>query len=393
MESDELYERYQALQRYVGWEAADAERVRAAGTLLAPCFADLIDDFYGEIERHPDARRVITGGAQQIERLKQTLRTWLGELFVGTYDADYVLRRWKVGLRHVQIGLRQVYTNAAMSRLRGGLLRFHEQIAQGPVEELLKTRGSLNKLIDLDLAIIEDAYQTEYLASQQRAERLAVVGQVSAGIAHEIRNPLNVIKTSIYYLRNAKNAAPEKVDSHLERIERQALLADKVITALHDFARLPLPRLQAVPAWELLQQAISAATLPPTIDLKVECAADIPALRADADQLRIVLDNLIRNACEAMSGSGRLTLAAMTQVNCAAISVTDTGVGMNAGELATLKEPFRSSKARGLGLGLAISRAIVDKHAGRLEVSSQPGEGSVFTVLIPFFDAAFEGLQ
>ncbi len=386
MESADLFTRYQELQRYVGWESADAERVRASGSVLMSCFTELIRDFYEEIERHPEARQVIAGGPEQIERLKRSLRDWVEELFRGDYDADYVLRRWQVGLRHVQVGLNQVYVNAAMSRLRLGLMLHHEQACVGPATEALATRRSINKLIDLDLAIIEDAYQTEFLARQQRNERLVVVGQVSAGIAHELRNPLNVIKTSIYYLRNAKHATPDKLESHLERIERQTSLADKVITALHDFARLPLPRLQAVPVEPFLRETVGAAMLPATIEAWVECEREIPALRADPDQLRIVFDNLFRNAREAMPNGGRLSVNASERPNCVAITVADTGVGMNAEELLRIKEPFRSTKARGLGLGLAISRAIVDKHGGRMDVVSQLGEGAVFTVQIPFHE-------
>src|SRR6516225_3548963 len=122
MDTNNLYRRYQQLQQYVGWTEADAQRVQSVASLLEPHLPPLIDDFYAEIERHPDARKVITGGAQQIERLKGTLRGWLRELLFGPYDKDYVARRWRVGWRHVEIGLDQVYTNVALSRLRKGLL-------------------------------------------------------------------------------------------------------------------------------------------------------------------------------------------------------------------------------------------------------------------------------
>src|SRR5262249_40423845 len=171
-------------------------------------------------------------GPAQIERLKGTLLQWLRELLWGPHDRDYVVRRWRVGWRHVEIGLDQVYTNVALSRLRGGLLRgLHERFA-GDRDGLLATGRALNKLLDLDLAIIEDAYQAEYSDRLQRAERLATIGQVAGGVAHELRNPLNVVKTSVYFLLHGRNVTPEKRDEHLQRIERQVLLADGVITAL-----------------------------------------------------------------------------------------------------------------------------------------------------------------
>ena len=166
----EVFVRYQDLQRYVGWTAADANRVVAAGIIVATHFDDLIEDFYAELQRHPGASRVITGGQVQIDRLKQTLVTWLHELFAGSYDESYVSRRWRVGLRHVEIGLPQVYTAAALSRLRNGMIRFLRSHWSGDEEQLALTLQSLNKLLDLDLAVIGDAYETDYVAQQQAAE-------------------------------------------------------------------------------------------------------------------------------------------------------------------------------------------------------------------------------
>jgi hypothetical protein len=176
MDADRLYRRYGELQSYVGWTKDDANRIAAIGPLLGPYLPSLIDDFYEEIERHPDARKVITGGQAQIDRLKGTLIHWVHELLAGTYDVAYVVRRWRVGWRHVEIGLEQVYTNVALSRLRTGLVRTLHECWRGDPSTLKETVRSLNKLLDLDLAIIEDAYQAEYMARLQRNERLATLG-------------------------------------------------------------------------------------------------------------------------------------------------------------------------------------------------------------------------
>jgi signal transduction histidine kinase len=254
--SDDRFRRYQDLQRYVGWTEDDAANVRSVADLLGPHLSPLVDDFYAEIERHPDAARVITGGTAQIVRLKGTLVAWLRELLAGPYDRGYVDRRWRVGWRHVEIGLDQVYTNAALSRLRRGLLDTLDRVWPGDKADSIPVRRSLNTLLDLDLAIIEDAYQAEYLARRERAERLAVIGQVGGGVAHELRNPLNVIKTSVYYLLNARNPVPEKRDEHLRRIEQQVLLADGVITVLSNFARMPVPDLKPVPLRRVVGEAV-----------------------------------------------------------------------------------------------------------------------------------------
>jgi signal transduction histidine kinase len=380
---EKCFRRYQNLQHYVEWTDEDAQRVHSSLDLLRPSFVGLIDDFYDEITRQPEAQRAITEGADQIQRLKQTLREWLMELFAGQYDEAYVSRRWRVGLRHVEIGLEQVYTSAALSRLRNRILVALQTAWTGPIVEFLATTYSLNKLLDLDLAIIEDAYQSAYLEQQQRAERLIAVGQMAGGIAHELRNPLNVVKTSIYYLLNVKNPSTEKTIEHLHRIERQVGVADKVITALADFAKLPFPQVRRVHVKSSVTEALELASLPDGIAVRVDVAEDVSGVMADPDQFRIVLTNLLRNASDAMPTGGQLTINASAIEDFVEIDVSDTGIGISRESLTKIMQPLYSTKTRGLGLGLAITRAILEKHDGQLLVTSHEGQGSTFTVRLP----------
>jgi signal transduction histidine kinase len=380
MNPDDAFRRYQELQGYVGWSDDAARQVAAVAGLLDPILPGLVDDFYAEIDRHNGARKVITGGQVQIERLKGTLLTWLRELFQGRYDEDYVARRWRVGWRHVEIGLDQVYTNAALSRLRSGLVRALHEHWPGDSQELRSTVRSLNTLLDLDLAIIEDAYQAEYMARLQRGERLAAIGQVAGGVAHELRNPLNVVKTSVFYLLNARNPTPEKKSEHLQRIERQVTMADGVITALSNFAKLPVPNLRPFPLGSCIQEVLELNALPDSCQVTIDCPKDLPPVLGDPDQVRIVLGNLVRNAREAMPGGGQLSIAARQQTPLVEVAVSDTGVGIEPDLLSRIMEPLYSTKARGLGLGLAIARAILEKINGGLRVTSEPGRGSTFTM-------------
>jgi signal transduction histidine kinase len=377
------FQRYQELQQYVSWTAEDAARVQSIGPLVNPFFHPLVDDFYAQIKRHADALKVITGGEEQIARLKKTLVHWLEELFSGHYDRDYVERRWRVGFRHVEIGLDQVYTNAALSRLRSGLLAAVARSWPGDAKELLLVRESLNKLLDLDLAIIEDAYQTEFQRRQAVAERLATIGKVAGGIAHELRNPLNVVKTSVYYLVNAKNAPPEKIKTHLERIERQVGVADRVITALNDFARLPVPELQPVNIEAVLKDILEVTTLPRSITVEWSLGSPPPQVLGDLAQLHIVFSNLIRNARDAMTNGGVLSLMGEIDGNECGITIRDTGTGIEPDNLSRVFEPLYSTKAKGIGLGLSIAHEILGRHNGTLSVKSEPGVGSSFTVRLP----------
>lgn len=380
MNSDKLFRRYQELQHYVNWTEEDARRVQSVTALLDPYLPALIDDFYAEIKRHPDTRKVITGGEQQIERLKGTLLRWLRELLSGPYDEEYVVRRWMVGRRHVDIGLDQVFTNVALSRLRRGLMRALESSWRGEAHELLAIRESLNTLIDLDLAQIEEAYQTEYTERQQRSERLAAIGQVAGGVAHELRNPLNVVKTSVYYLLNARNPIPAKTAEHLQRIERHVMMADNVITALSSFAKLPMPNLRPFSIAQCVREALENNPVPEPIQVMLDCPDSLPPVLADADQIRIVLSNLIRNGRDAMAEGGQLSIRSRHVDESVETTVADTGVGISPENLSRIMEPLYSTKARGLGLGLAIARAILEKNKGSLHVVSELGHGSSFTV-------------
>ena len=380
MNTQRLFDRYRELQSYVGWTDDDARRIADAAPLLAPHVPMLIEDFYAEIERHPGARKVITGGQPQVDRLKGKLLEWVRGLLSGRYDESYVARRWRVGRRHVEIGLEQVYINVAMSRLRGGLIQALGESWRGDRDDLIATIQSLNKLLDLDLAKIEDAYQAENVALLQRIERLATLGQIAGGVAHELRNPLNVVKTSVYYLLNARNPAPEKRVEHLNRIEQQVALADGVITTLSNFARMPAPSLRPTPIEPCVREALEAYPPGRDVQVVVDLPESLPPAQADADQLRIVFGNLIRNASDAMSRGGRLSISGSRVDGSLDVSFADTGTGISEADLTRIMEPLYSTKARGLGLGLAIVRTILDKCGGGLRVVSEPGRGSVFTV-------------
>ena len=171
MDAAELRQRFDALRSYVDWRDNDAARVRAIAESIEPYYAEIVDDFYDAIKKNVQTDRVITGGDAQIARLKASLQSWLRELFICEHDDAYLLRRWRVGQKHVEIGLDQIFTSAALSRLRGALQRCICDAQQSQPGELFAALESLNKLLDLDLAIIGDAYESEHLRREQEIER------------------------------------------------------------------------------------------------------------------------------------------------------------------------------------------------------------------------------
>ncbi|GAA4460506.1 PAS domain S-box protein [Novipirellula rosea] len=216
-----------------------------------------------------------------------------------------------------------------------------------------------------------------------KAGKLATLGQVAGGIAHEIRNPLNAVRTSAYYLRNAKKLTPEKTSEHLERIDRQVLLIEKVIKALSDFVRLPEPRLSKCNVSELINDIISEVSIADNVRMQNDVASDLPTAMVDPNQISIVFHNLIRNASDAMPQGGTITLASNVIESQIIIEVIDTGVGIGDEHIRRITEPLYSTKAQGMGLGLAVSAAILDKNHGHMEVESQLGVGTTFAVHLP----------
>jgi PAS domain S-box-containing protein len=166
-----LFERYQELQRYLGWQPADGVRLQAVAEPMRVHFPALVADFYERIASNRRLNRLLNGDQSQIERLKVSLHRWLEQLFAGVYDRVYVESRWHVGLRHAEIGLEQMDTNGALASLRDQLGQRLETLEQIPKEQRYETARALNRLLDLDLAVMAQAYEYRRLKLEKLAER------------------------------------------------------------------------------------------------------------------------------------------------------------------------------------------------------------------------------
>lgn len=165
-----LYRRSRELRSYVGLTDAQTEIAASAWPIIEPDLDSFVQDFYIEILQHEAARRVFSG-PEQVKRLQGTLRKWISELFTSTHDEAFVARRWAVGLRHVQIGLESVWVSAAMSRLRDQILRSLVKRFPSDRSDLHEVSSAITRMMDLDLAIIQDAYQAESVAKRIAEER------------------------------------------------------------------------------------------------------------------------------------------------------------------------------------------------------------------------------
>ena len=222
------------------------------------------------------------------------------------------------------------------------------------------------------------------------SEKLIVVGQLAAGLAHEVQNPLNVISGFADYLRE-KTAEDDARRPALDDISRESKRCQRLVSQLLDLAR---PR-EAPRERSSLNELVSETTAlvrpqaeAQGIEIDLDQAANLPAVEVNRDQIRQVLLNLCLNACQAMPQGGRLRIGTARRDGRAEVEVRDSGVGISADNLPRLFTPFFTTKAAGTGLGLVTSYAMVEGHGGAIEVQSIPGHGATFTVSLPIVGGA-----
>jgi PAS domain S-box-containing protein len=225
-----------------------------------------------------------------------------------------------------------------------------------------------------------------------RHEKLVVLGQIAGSVSHELRNPLGVISNAIFYLKLVQPDADEKIKKYYDMIETETHNSEKIIGDLLEFARIKATEQKPIAAVELVQRTLDRFPVPDTIIASLKLQTDLPMVFVDPLQMEQVLGNLITNACQAMKDGGELTISAHLVVpvperdrkkEMMAFAVNDTGVGIPPENMAKLFDPLFTTKITGIGLGLAISKKLAEANGGRIEVQSEPGKGSTFTVYLP----------
>jgi signal transduction histidine kinase len=231
-----------------------------------------------------------------------------------------------------------------------------------------------------------EARNQELVAAQEqilRAERLAALGQFSATMAHELRNPLNVVKLSVRYITTRLGEPDEKLRRNITHANQSVDRACDIIDDLLTFSRLPPPRLQPTSINMVVREAIAALPVPARVTVEWALAPHLPPVAADVRQIEQAVGNLGLNALQAMGEGGRLTVGTRRVGDQVEITVTDTGPGIPSEMQERVFEPFFSTKVSGTGLGLPLVREIVEAHGGQFALRSAPGEGACFTLSLP----------
>jgi len=218
----------------------------------------------------------------------------------------------------------------------------------------------------------------------RRSDRLAALGQLSAGLAHELRNPLGTIRASAEMLHRNLSTENDVAHEVAGFISTEVDRANSLITRFLQFARPLEVRPERADLGQVLDRAIALVEREaPQITIYRNYSPDIPPFPIDSELLERVFYNLALNAAQATAPGGAVTVKTRAAEGTAEIAVIDRGGGIEPKHLSTIFNPFFTTKPEGVGLGLAIVAKIVDEHGGKIAVESEPGKGSVFRVLLP----------
>lgn len=233
---------------------------------------------------------------------------------------------------------------------------------------------------ELELAL-EDLQQAQ--EELVRKERLATLGQLSSSIGHELRNPLAVMLNVVYILEATLAAAPAKTREYLGVLREQIRISERIVADLLDAVRTRPPQRVAVRVEQLVEEPITRCSIPSRVRVeRAFCTA--PLVLADPDQVRQIVVNLVTNAVQALGESdGVLSLSSQVRDSHVCIAIRDTGPGIDPAHLGQIFEPLFTTKARGIGLGLWISRTLARANGGDLTAANHPEGGAVFTLSLP----------
>ena len=258
----------------------------------------------------------------------------------------------------------------------------------GVIVDMSEVRAAEAKLRsaneELERAVEE---RTQALRDVQQAllrkERLTVLGQLAGGLAHQIRNPLAAMQTAAAVLRRRLGEhSDEDVHHALTVIREEVWEANRIITDLLDYARVKPPSVADVSVEKLLAAALEAVTTPARVVVQWELTPDLE-VHVDERQTRDAIGNVMRNAFEAMSSGGTLTIGAHPDGTDVMITIEDTGAGFARDTAQRLFEPLVTTKPLGLGLGLSTARALVQNQGGTIRAGTPRGTGARFELRLP----------
>jgi signal transduction histidine kinase len=375
--------------RYVKLGIDDRARLTDLHGRLHSELPEIAARFYDAVWANPDTAALLSG-APQIERLRLTLIDWMSTGLLGPYDEAFYDKRARIGRRHVAIGLPQQYMFTAMSVIRG---EYDDRIATlyPPFEARLVAK-SVDKLLDIELALMLRNYQIDSeskLVERERrnqADRMLAIQTLSAGLAHEVRNPINSAKLQLELLerRLRRDGGDPKLVEPLQLAHHEIERLTQLLNEFLAFARPPDLHVSEHDIAAIAREVVaieSALAEQRGAVLRLVTSAPIVA-QIDASKFHQILQNLVRNALEAVSAGGHVTVTLRADHAQVYLQVEDDGPGIPDHIRSRIYEPFFSTKETGTGLGMSIVHSMVTLHGGTIHIDSSP-RGTRFAVAMP----------
>jgi len=256
-----------------------------------------------------------------------------------------------------------------------------EKLVQAFARDITHRRERQQEVEEYTLLLSNKA--TEYETQLQASEKLIKIGELVNIVGHELRNPLSVINHSVYFLKMVMEDVDEKVSEYLKRIEGEIATCNKIIGDLLNYSRKRKLNLQESNINNLLEDVLTKIFFPDGIEVIKHFASDLPLIIADAVELKQVFLNLVMNAIQAMPEGGKLILTTGWKDDYLYVHVEDTGIGIPKENKGKIFVPQFTTKPKGIGLGLAVSKGLIEEHGGRITVESEVGKGTTFTVELP----------
>lgn len=427
----ETDEESRAFNRRVELEFKSRETHQVGAIKDLPMTSEIRESIFVNRRRHYERNALLKG--EPYRAIYQPLRDYkgkvLGLIFVGMprkYTFEATVTTWHFFPVILAVGFVFAivlgYTiSRSISRPIRHLYRGVLAVADGDLDQHFDddTKDEIGDLGRAFNIMTRKLRQLKELEQEvQRSHRLAALGELSAGVAHEIRNPLGVIKNSAEMLRDRiqdDSKRRELTGYIVEEVER----LNKVITNFLQFARPAEPSLETLNINEVLEHTISflePETRMANISIEMALAPDLPQVFADPEQCHQVFLNLCMNAFQAMNGQGSLRVETRVRgksysakktaplpsdyspasasdspenaTTMVEVVITDTGEGIPPERLSRIFDPFFSTKDDGVGLGLSLVHKIIENHSGRIRVSSKPGVGTTFIVSLPVVKTA-----
>lgn len=388
---------------YLEFDEHDRALLHDLKALVEEHLTAIVEQFYQHLLVHEETRDIFRDEAM-VNRLKEAQKAYLRQLFQGPYDAGYFERRWRIGDIHNTIKLEPHWFIGAFQIyhriLYPLILERYQDDSKAVVDHIL----ALDKIMNLDMQLGIDSYMAHYVATMDQLQTLnkkiqetnAAKSQFLANMSHEFRTPLNAIIGFTEVLQDDV-AGPLNLEQseYVEEIHTAGQMLLRLINDVLDLAKVEAGRLElfyeTVPIAQVIRECLTTLrglAEKKGLQLKLEAFGDLGLIRADRTRLKQVLYNLVANAIK-FTDQGKITVSARLEQAELHLIVADTGIGIRPEDQDKIFEEFSQVDAsgekgrQGTGLGLAVSKRLIEAHGGAIWVESEVGKGSAFHVLLP----------